>query len=744
MSYCWYNAILLIHCYTAYIMLQVPMPKLLTFTEAACCPTVCITTTLITRAAVMAPHSRVLVHGAAGGVGLAALQQIQALQAIPLGTAGSPSKRQMLRQHGVKQAASSRDLSFVPELATTGGVNAVINSLTSPGMVAGSLAGVGIRGAWVEIGKRDIWSPARLAQERPDIHYTLLALDFLPGQAIQSCMLELSGALSAGKLRPLPLSVHSMRSTQAALRQMVQAKHVGKVIVTAADNHTSAAGLNTGLAAITGGTGALGSAVTQWLVQQQQQHVVLLGRTGKTNSNLNRLLQSNSNAEVTITQCDAASAADASLLQQLSSSMTALFHAGGVLADASIARQTPAHCRAVFAPKANAMLRLQGVTQSQPLQSLVMFSSLAGLLGSPGQGNYSAANAFLDAAAAKLQSQGLNSISMQYGAWLGGGMAGSTAEKQQSLGVGALTPDQGLRALQGTLAAAHNSLGSAANIAAAPFNWPVFVGKVKQPAGFFAEFADSALGLNLSTTAPQQTIQPPLQSVTHPRTDSSQARVTSVAELRVEISAAVQDILSTAVSPSQPLMAAGLDSLSTGELTSVLQTRLRMQLPSTLVFDYPTIDAIAGFAAAQMQTVPDQAIHSPAVVPSTAALQLPRAVTVPNNGNSNEAIAITAISARMPAAPAAAKWAHGLADCSRVVPGDRWSADMQLTADMPARFGMFVEEAYIVDAEAFACTEAEVTLLDPQQRLLLESTCEVGIKLVACRCCQIRYCCYDP
>lgn len=707
------------------------MPKIMSFDEAACCPTVFITTTLMTRAALVAPHSRILIHGAAGGVGLAAIQQVQALNAIPVVTAGTSSKRQLLRQLGVQQAASSRDLSFVPELAASGGVSAVLNSLTSPGMVAGSLAGVGVGGSWVEIGKRDIWSPARVAQDRPDVHYTLLALDFLPKQAIQSCLMELSGALSAGKLKPLPLSVHSMRSTQAAMRQMVQAKHVGKVIVTA-ENPTTTSDSHTGLIAITGGTGALGSAVCRWLIhQQQQQHVVLLGRTGKATSNLVKLLQSQSTAEVTITQCDAASAADVTLLQQQQSSLAALFHIGGVLADASIARQTPAHCRAVFAPKANAMLQLQKLAKSQPVQSFVAISSVAGLLGSPGQANYSAANAYLDAAAASMQSQGLNTVSMQYGAWQGGGMAGSTADKQQALGVGALTPDQGLRALQGVLAGAHNCPGSGANFAATPFDWPVFMGRLNKPSGLFAEFADSTAGV----ATPQQTPKAPTligvitptapQEVAQTGPGSPQAGAATVAELRAEISAAVQDILSTAVSPSQPLMAAGLDSLSTVELTSALQTRLRMQLPSTLVFDYPTINAIAEFAHTQLPSSPDQTTDSTALIP------LPRAVTVPSSGSSSAAVAITAISARLPAPPTAAKWAAGfnhanVADCSRVVPGDRWSADLQLTADMPARFGMFVEEAYMFDAEAFASTEAEATLLDPQQRLLLETTHEVS------------------
>ena len=153
---------------------------------------------------------------------------------------------------------------------------------------------------------------------------------------------------------------------------------------------------------------------------------------------------------------------------------------------------------------------------------------------------------------------------------------------------------------------------------------------------------------------------------------------------------------------------------------------LWIQLPSTLVFDYPTINAIAEFAASQAHTNSGSttAANTTSTVQHSASLT--RAVSMPSSNSNPEAIAVTAVSARLPALPSAAEMVTGLADCSRVIPGDRWSADLQLTADMPARFGMFVEGAYMFDAEAFATTEAEAVLLDPQQRLLLECTYEVS------------------
>ena len=137
------------------------------------------------------------------------------------------------------------------------------------------------------------------------------------------------------------------------------------------------------------------------------------------------------------------------------------------------------------------------------------------------------------------------------------------------------------------------------------------------------------------------------------------------------------------------------------------------------VFDYPTVDSMAEFAAtlihpiAALEPSPDMALSTPVAAP---------------NISTKAVIAITAMTARMPEAPSGCLNTAGIAgfqDCSRVVPADRWSADLQLTQDLPARFGMFLNQPYAFDAAAFATSDSEAIVLDPQQRLLLESTCEV-------------------
>ena len=701
--------------------MQVPMPGTLSFNQAASCPTVFITTTLVTKAIHIGRGNKVLLHGAAGGVGLAALQQIQAIHAVPVGTAGSPEKRSLLRLRGVQQAVSSRDLKVVTELASTGGVDAVLNTLTSPGMLAGSVAGLKVGGRLVEISKRDIWSPARLAQDRPDVHYSLLALDFLPQQAIHSCMLELSASLAGGKLQPLPVVVHSMTNVQTALRLMSRARHIGKVVVEMPSPDGTSG--NPGSMAITGGTGALGSAVAQWLIEDHR-HVSLLGRSGKATTNTVQLIKSKGQAQITLSKCDVSSAADVQQLEHGGTALAGVVHAGGVLDDASLAKQTPKHCRAVFAPKVDAVLNLQGVTAQLPLKSFVAFSSMAAVLGSPGQANYSAANAFLDSTCAEMRLQGLAANAVQFGAWRGAGMAGNTADKLRAMGIGALTPDQGIRALQGFLGSAQNSPALVpASMAAAAFDWPVLLSSLDQPSALFAEFAHEA---KLARPLPQKrtTTKPVPQIATRPQLASSaqtQLSAVNIDELRAEIIAAAQDIVGNTVSASQPLMTAGLDSLSSVELTNALQRKLGVQLPSTLVFDYPTVDAIVEFVSTQLQ--PSAAADS-----ATLHSGLSSVLTTPSNGT-GAGIAITAITGRMPEPLSRSTVTQGVIvdspDCSRVIPADRWSADLQLTQDMAARFGMFLNQPFSFDAEAFATSHSEAIVLDPQQRLLLESTHEV-------------------
>jgi NADPH:quinone reductase-like Zn-dependent oxidoreductase len=200
------------------------LPPSVSYVAAATIPTVFITADVaLNGAAGLQRGERVLLHAGAGGVGLAALQVAHALGARVIATAGSPSKRTLLRSRGVHAVLGSRDAGFASAV--------VLNSLTSPGMVAGSLAALRRGGRMVEIGKRDVWSAAAAAAERPDVSYGLVAVDFLRPLVLGEHLQRVAAQVAAGKLQPLRAAAYSLdlRSVTAAMRLMTQATHVGKV-----------------------------------------------------------------------------------------------------------------------------------------------------------------------------------------------------------------------------------------------------------------------------------------------------------------------------------------------------------------------------------------------------------------------------------------------------------------------------------------------------------------------------------
>lgn len=255
-----------------------------------------------------------------------------------------------------------------------GGADVVLNTLTSPGMVAASLALLRPNGRFVEISKRDISSAARISQERPDVRYSLLAIDFLPPEVLQVLLRRLSRRLACGELQPIRSIIHPLASVAAAMRQMSQARHVGKIVVSSATTQPSVgpAGHSPGAIVITGGLGAIGGIVARWVATQDSggRHIILVGRTGhlpavvtassppKVGSSavavadwstpLRQQLSSEDGplfaTRVTALMCDAGTAEGleglAVFVASIGETITCVMHAGGVLADASLLNQT--------------------------------------------------------------------------------------------------------------------------------------------------------------------------------------------------------------------------------------------------------------------------------------------------------------------------------------------------------------------------------------------------------------------
>ena len=290
------------------------LPAHLRHDEAASMPTVFVTVDLaLCKAAHTQAHERVLVHAAAGGVGMAALQLVRGtIGAVVYATAGSSAKRHCVRSCAVRHVGSSRATSF-PDLAvqTAGAADVVLNSLTSAGVVAATLSCTAAGARMVEIGKRDIWTSASVRAERADASLSLVAVDFLPRDAMHAAMRRVAAYAHAMRYRPLGVTAHAISRTHAALRQMSQARHVGKIVVCAPralyDDVVSSGGV-----AVCGGLGSLGTLTASWLAGVKATRLGLLGRSGRAATMSASLMRSAS--LVRMQRCDAATAGDRAAL----------------------------------------------------------------------------------------------------------------------------------------------------------------------------------------------------------------------------------------------------------------------------------------------------------------------------------------------------------------------------------------------------------------------------------------------
>ena len=269
---------------------HVVLPAGMSFAEAASIPVAFLTTIYgLHRLARMKASDRVLIHAAAGGVGLAAVQLAQRAGAEIFATAGSPEKRHHLQALGVTHVFDSRSLDFADEIMsrTDGrGVDIVLNSLAGE-FIAKSVSVLAPGGRFLELGKRGILTREQFGQERPDCEY--FAYDLGEEALADSSLLpgmykDLLAAFAKGELRPLPLTTFSNERLVDAFRFMAQAKHIGKIVVTKPartlpPNFPTKFRLRDDATyLITGGLGGLGLETARWMAREGARNIVLMGR----------------------------------------------------------------------------------------------------------------------------------------------------------------------------------------------------------------------------------------------------------------------------------------------------------------------------------------------------------------------------------------------------------------------------------------------------------------------------------
>jgi NADP-dependent 3-hydroxy acid dehydrogenase YdfG/acyl carrier protein len=397
-----------------------------------------------------------------------------------------------------------------------------------------------------------------------------------------------------GVLQLSPIRAWDVRQAREALRFVSQAKHVGKVVLTVPSRLDPA-----GSVLITGGTGTLGGLVARHAVAEHgARHVVLVSRGGELSPELRADLEA-LGAEVTVAACDVSDrAAVAELVAGLR--LTAVVHAAGVLDDGVLTSLTPEQIERVWRPKAEAAVHLHELTADQDLAAFVLFSSAAGAVGSPGQGNYAAANVFLDGLAQHRRAQGLPATSIAWGFWEErSGMTGHLDDTQvQRLARGGMKPlstEDGLALLDAALAApvpvvvgAHLDLSARRDDPTLP---ALFRGLVRATRRRSAAEGDAPVGGGLADR---------LAGLNRAEQEKSLLQL-----VRTNAATVLGHDNADQLGATRPFKELGFDSLTSVELRNRLATATGLRLPATLVFDHPTPVALAGRLLADL--APDAA-----------------------------------------------------------------------------------------------------------------------------------------
>ncbi|GLW22649.1 SDR family NAD(P)-dependent oxidoreductase [Microbispora triticiradicis] len=361
-----------------------------------------------------------------------------------------------------------------------------------------------------------------------------------------------------------------------------------------------------GTVLITGGTGALGTAVARHLVTAHGvRHLLLAGRRGRLEPAVEAEL-TELGADVDVVACDVADRDSvARLLREIPRErpLTAVVHAAGVLDDGTVETLTRARLEGVLRGKADAAWHLHELTRDADLRSFVLFSSLAGTFGTPGQANYAAANGFLDALAERRRADGLAGLSIVWGAWENGGMAGRIAEADRTrmarAGVEPLSADDGLALFDRA-----NAAGAAAVVAAR-----LDLGRLRKEAVRFDQVPPLLRGL----------IRRPKTRAGTPgaQAEALRARLAELPEqdrlrevlglVREHVAAVLGHAAAASVETDRGFLDMGMDSLMAVELRNRLGAVTGLRLPSTLVFDYPSVQAVAGYLVAALlpEAAPD-------------------------------------------------------------------------------------------------------------------------------------------
>ncbi|WP_448324088.1 SDR family NAD(P)-dependent oxidoreductase, partial [Streptomyces sp. DSM 41493] len=695
------------------------IPDHWSFEQAASTPIVFLTALFGLRdLAGLGAGQRVLVHAGAGGVGMAAIQLARHLGAEVFATA-SEGKWDVLRTLGLDDdhIASSRTLEFEEKfLAVTDGqgVDVVLNSLAGE-FVDASLRLLPHGGRFVEMGKTDIRDAAQVADAHPGVVYEPFDLGVVDTEHTQRLLAELLGLFEQGALEPLPVKAWDVRRAREAFRFVSQAKHVGKVVLTVPRELDAE-----GTVLITGATGTLGGLVARHLVAERGvRNLLLVSRRGADAEGAAELEAelAELGAQVRFAACDVADReALAGVLGSLERPLTGVVHTAGVLDDGVISSLTPERIDGVFRPKVDAATNLHELTRDLDLAMFVVFSSAAATFGGPGQGNYAAANAFLDALAQHRRAQGLPGQSLAWGLWaqrsaMTGDLDDTDLARMGRVGAGALSAEHGIALFE------TSSTMDEALLVPIPLDGAALRGGGDVPP--------------LLRGLVRTTVRRTAASRGTAEVSGLAARLTGLAEpeqrevlldvIRGHVAAVLGHASPDMVDPARQFRELGFDSLTAVELRNRLSSATGLRLTATLVFDHPTPWVLVDHLRSEL--LGDAAeIAAPVAAPAAAT--------------DDDPVVIVGMACRYPGGVSSPddlwRLVSTAGDAISAFPQDRgwdmeglYDPELDRAGTTNTQEGGFLEGVADFDPAFFGISPREALAMDPQQRLLLETAWEV-------------------
>jgi acyl transferase domain-containing protein/acyl carrier protein len=584
------------------------MPAGLSFEEAATLPVVFMTAWYALKTvARLRAGELILVHAGAGGVGMAAIQIAHHLGAEVIASAGSPAKRALLKTLGVKHVIDSRRGDFaetVMELTSGRGVDVVLNALAAEAIPMG-LSCLAESGRFLEIGKRDIYQNSRIPlwSLRRNASFHVIAMDAVfardAGQT-RELLAEIAGLVEKGALAPLPFRSFPASRIDAAFRLMAGGKHTGKVIVAFADPFVVRKGelpqpsfqvKPDGAYLITGGLGGFGRVLADWLVECGARHLVLTSRSGASTPEALAFVEKlkNRGVETKVIKADIGSPEDVKRLtrqaQSASTPLKGIFHLAMVIDDAPLSALTSERLRKVMAPKAQGAWLLHENTREMELDCFVMFSSVSSIFGNPAQGNYAAANTFLDSLAHHRRALKLPALAINWGVLGGEGYVARNERVAEFLarqGTAALTPGEVTTLMESFLTA------NATQVAAIRVDW--------------TKWRQSFRGLQENPLMERIFASGVEMQETSGGTSNWRGKIQAARpdERDATVGQAVRDIIGSVlrVKPDslrgdQPLTDLGLDSLMGVEIENLIESSIGVALPPASLMRARTIGQIA-------------------------------------------------------------------------------------------------------------------------------------------------------